>query len=66
MTSLIKSSLSGVQRFWNNEDGVGTLEMVLIIAVLIMIAILFKDAIKTVVGDMLTYMDTQSKTFKQP
>lgn len=66
MTSLLKGSWNGVQRFWKNEDGVGTLEMVLIIAVLIMIAILFKDAIKNVVGDMLSYMDTQSKTFKQP
>jgi hypothetical protein len=29
--------------FWRNEEGIGTLEIVLIAAVLILVAILFKD-----------------------
>ncbi|MFC4811059.1 Flp1 family type IVb pilin [Paenibacillus sp. GCM10023250] len=32
-----------VRRFWKNEDGLGTLEVVLIIAVVIILALIFKD-----------------------
>ena len=34
-----------LKRFWEEEDGMEVVEMLLIIAVLIIIALLFKDAI---------------------
>lgn len=39
---LVSGSL---KKFWNDEEGLGTLEIILIIAVLIAIALLFREAI---------------------
>ena len=36
-----------VNNFWNDEEGMGTLEVVLICAVLIGIALMFKGQLKT-------------------
>ncbi|REE67267.1 putative flagellin with Flp1-like domain [Paenibacillus taihuensis] len=32
-----------MERFWEEDEGIGTLEIVLIIAVIIILALLFKD-----------------------
>ncbi|WP_020617718.1 Flp1 family type IVb pilin [Paenibacillus daejeonensis] len=42
-----------VKQFWNEEDGIGTLEIVLIIAVVILIALIFKDWIIGLVNSLL-------------
>lgn len=42
-----------VKQFWNEEDGIGTLEIVLIIAVVILIAFIFKGWIIGLVEDLL-------------
>ncbi|MFS0723446.1 Flp1 family type IVb pilin [Paenibacillus sp. 1P07SE] len=42
-----------VKQFWDEEDGIGTLEIVLIIAVVILIALLFKDWIMELVERLL-------------
>lgn len=34
-----------MKRFWYEEDGMGTVEIVIIIAVLVAVALLFKDGI---------------------
>lgn len=34
-----------LKRFWNEEDGMGTVEIVLIIAVLVAIVLIFRGAI---------------------
>lgn len=39
----------GAKRLWKDEEGLGTLEMILIIAVLIAVVLLFKDKILDVV-----------------
>ncbi|ALS29524.1 Flp1 family type IVb pilin [Paenibacillus cisolokensis] len=41
------------QSFRHAEDGIGTLEIILIIAVLIIIALLFKDWIIELVNDLM-------------
>lgn len=64
MTTILKQSWNGMRSFWKQEDGIGTLEMVLIVAVIIMIALAFKDKITAVVGDMLKYMGQKSEEFK--
>ncbi|MDH6374083.1 hypothetical protein CA600_13705 [Paenibacillus sp. VTT E-133280] len=44
------TTMSGsVKNFWKDEEGLGTLEMILIIAVLIAVVLLFKDKIQEVV-----------------
>lgn len=50
MTSIF---LKHAKRFWNEEDGLGSLEMILIISVLIAVVLLFKDKIKEVVSDLI-------------
>lgn len=35
-----------LKRFWNEEDGMGTVELVIIIAVLVAVALIFGNAIK--------------------
>jgi Flp pilus assembly pilin Flp len=38
----MKKMISGFKRFWREDEGLGTLEIVLIIAVVIILALLFK------------------------
>ncbi|NGP44452.1 hypothetical protein G4V62_05580 [Bacillaceae bacterium SIJ1] len=45
--------------FWNDEEGLGTLEILLIIAVLIAVAILFKNNIETWVKDIMNSNSNQ-------
>ncbi|MDQ1233049.1 Flp pilus assembly protein TadG [Paenibacillus sp. SORGH_AS306] len=66
MTNLIKGSWSAVQNFWSNEEGIGTLEMVLIVAVILIIALAFKEKITGIVNSLLAHLQTKSETFKQP
>ncbi|CQR53614.1 hypothetical protein JI735_15395 [Paenibacillus sonchi] len=47
---MMSSMMAGaVQSFWKDEEGLGTLEMIMIIAVLIAVVLLFKDKIQEVV-----------------
>lgn len=42
-----------MKRFWTEEDGMGTIEVVILIAVLMAVALLFKDGIKKFVTDLM-------------
>ncbi len=42
-----------LRRFWEEEDGMGTVEMVMIIAALMCVALLFKDRIIQFAGDLM-------------
>ncbi|TVY10118.1 Flp1 family type IVb pilin [Paenibacillus cremeus] len=46
-------------RFWNEEDGLGTLEILLIIAVLLIIGIAFRKWIVKWMGQLFNSADTQ-------
>lgn len=46
---MMTTMLGSVKSFWKDEKGLGTLEMILIIAVLIAVVLLFKDKIQEVV-----------------
>lgn len=43
-----------IQAFWNNEDGIGTLEVLLIIAVVVVIFLLFRTFIMKYVNDIIS------------
>lgn len=42
-----------LKRFWHEEDGMGTIEVVIIIAVLVAVALIFKDGITKFVKDLM-------------
>jgi len=50
------------RRLWQSEEGAGTLEVILIIAVVIIIALLFKDWIIALVNDLMDRADEQADT----
>jgi hypothetical protein len=49
-------------KLWRSEDGMGTLEVILIIAVLILVALLFKKQILLLVGKLMGTADTKAQT----
>lgn len=42
-----------LQEFWEEEDGIGVVEMILILVVLIGLVLLFKDSLRQLVQDIL-------------
>ncbi|GIP44535.1 hypothetical protein J45TS6_29940 [Paenibacillus sp. J45TS6] len=50
-------------RFWKEEDGLGTLEMILIIGVIIVIGLIFKNQITAIVNKLLDQVNTKSDQF---
>ncbi|MDF2836920.1 MAG: hypothetical protein K0Q63_2560 [Paenibacillus sp.] len=46
--------------FWRNEQGLGTLEIILIIAVVIIIALLFKDWIIALIENLMGKADDEA------
>lgn len=60
MQEILKSKASA---FWSEEDGLGTLELILIIGVIIIIALIFKDQIKTLVTRLLGQVSKKSDEF---
>lgn len=49
-----------VTRFWRDKDGLGTLEIVLICAVIIAVALLFKKQITTILTNLFNDVQTES------
>lgn len=58
MIAFIKSQM---MEFMKEEDGVGVIEIVLILVVLIGLVIIFKDAINEVLDDTLNQIKAQSR-----
>lgn len=50
--------MSRVKGFWRNEEGLGTLELLLILAIIVVIAIAFRKWIVKWVGDLFTKANT--------
>ncbi|MBM7566940.1 Flp1 family type IVb pilin [Paenibacillus sacheonensis] len=49
-----------VRNFWKDEEGLGTLEVVLIIAVVIILALLFKDWIIDLLKNLMGSADEKA------
>ena len=52
--------MKNLKSFWKEEEGMGTVEIVLIIVVLIALVAIFKDSIKKVVEKILTTISTNA------
>ncbi|WP_256760700.1 Flp1 family type IVb pilin [Cohnella sp. WQ 127256] len=51
--NLFQFGIKAIGSIWEDEEGLGTLELVLIAAVLIIVAILFKDWILEFMGNLM-------------
>ncbi|MBU5345075.1 Flp1 family type IVb pilin [Paenibacillus sp. FSL W7-1279] len=60
MLSMVKS---GMKAFWKDEKGIGTLEMILILVVILIIALIFKDQITALVNNLFKNVNNKSKEF---
>lgn len=56
----MKKMKNAVKSFWRSEEGLGTLEIILIIAVVIIIALLFKDWIIELIERLMGKADDQA------
>ena len=55
--------IKSVKKFWNEEDGMGVVEIVLITVVLIGLVIIFKSQITSLVNKLLSKMTSQAIIF---
>lgn len=53
---------AGIKKFWNDEDGLGTLEILLIIAVLVIAAIAFRKWIMNWLKSLFDSADAEIKS----
>ncbi|BBI32069.1 hypothetical protein KCTCHS21_14680 [Cohnella abietis] len=53
--------MKAMKSLWQDEEGIGTLELVLIAAVLIVVAILFKDWILEFIGNLMDSVQGKAK-----
>lgn len=59
-----RNLINGLKAFWNKEDGVGTLELLLIVAVLVVIALAFRRWIVKWVTNLFTKADANMNEIK--
>ncbi|WP_201006267.1 Flp1 family type IVb pilin [Paenibacillus glycanilyticus] len=57
---MLKKFGKAVRSFWRSESGLGTLEVILIIAVVIIIALLFKDWIIQLIEKLMGKADDEA------
>lgn len=50
-----------IQNFWNDESGIGVVEMILILVVLIGIVLIFKDQLKALVNNIFKEINSKTK-----
>ena len=53
--------IHAVRNFWVEDDGVGVIEVVLILVVLIGLVIIFKGQITSLLNDIFSQINSQSK-----
>ena len=59
-TEMGRRMVQEMKQFWKDEQGMGTVEIVLIVVILIGLVILFKEAIKPVVSNALKNITTNA------
>ncbi|MFE0399532.1 Flp1 family type IVb pilin [Paenibacillus lactis] len=52
-----------MKRLWKDESGIGTLEMILILVVILIIALIFKDEITELVDKLFRSVNSKSEEF---
>lgn len=62
MINLYQFGVRAIGSIWRDEKGIGTLEIVLIAAVLIMVALFFKDWIMGFIGKLMDSVEGKAGT----
>jgi Flp pilus assembly pilin Flp len=57
-----KTVTGGIKKFWNDERGMGTVEVILIIVVLIGLVIVFKEQISGIVEDIFKTIRAETRS----
>ncbi len=52
--------MNGIRTFWNDERGIGTVEMILILVVLIALVLIFKEQLTNLVNTIFEKINSQS------
>ncbi len=60
MNNIMNNIKRGTKKFWNDEDGMGVVEVVLITIVLVGLVVLFKKQITDLVNSVLSKMTNQA------
>ncbi|WP_127595686.1 Flp1 family type IVb pilin [Paenibacillus lautus] len=60
---MLNMAKNGMKAFWEDEKGIGTLEMILILVVILIIALIFKDQITALVNNLFKNVNNKSKEF---
>lgn len=55
-----KDELKGIRQLFAEEDGMGTVEVILIIVVLVGLVIIFKDQLTKIVNNLFSKITTQT------
>ncbi len=61
MKNLMLYAKSKIAEFWNEEDGIGTVEMILILVVLVGLVLIFKDNLNDLVESLFRTINAQAK-----
>lgn len=51
-----------MKEFWDNEDGIGVVEIVLILVILIALIVIFQDKISTIISNAFSQIDDGAGT----
>ena len=51
-----------MKEFWDNEDGIGVVEIVLILVILIALIVIFKDKISTIISNAFSQIDDGARS----
>ena len=62
MKNLMQNVTNGIKNFWQDESGMGTIEVILIIVVLIGLVIVFKKEINGIVQDVVNHIKTDAQS----
>lgn len=57
----VMNQLKKVKEFWANEDGMGTVEIILIIVVLVGLVLIFKEQITNIINSLFSKISSQTE-----
>lgn len=60
-----KNMLKQIKAFWKEEDGIGVVEIILILVVLIMLIVIFRTQITDIVSNAFSQINGDSKTINK-
>lgn len=57
----MKNLIESIKEFWTEESGIGVVEMILILVVLIGLVLIFKNQLRNLVNSIFSQIQSQTK-----